>query len=280
MPSLRLLILGAHPDDAEYHAGGLAAIYRRAGHAVKMVSVTNGQSGHYRISGKELADFRRAEARASGAVIGAEYEVWEWPDGRLEASIEVRERIIREIRTFRPDLVLTHRPNDYHPDHRAVGQAVQDASYLVIVPPICPDVPSLRRDPVVGYLPDLFTRPAPLRADVVLDVTAEMETIVRMMAAHRSQFFDWLPYNENRLEEVPANEARKLVWLRDWYEEKLRPLAERYRQELIAQYGPERGKEIELCEVFEISEYAAPLDAAARQRLFWFLDSPVQSPKR
>src|SRR5215470_9067752 len=101
---LRLLILGAHPDDAEYHAGGLAAIYREAGHVVKMVSVTNGESGHFRLWGEELVAMRRAEARTAGEVIGAPYEVWEYPDGRLQATIEVRERIIRELRTFRPDL--------------------------------------------------------------------------------------------------------------------------------------------------------------------------------
>ncbi len=268
---LRLLILGAHPDDAEYHAGGLAAIYREGGHVVKMVSVTDGQSGHFRISGQELADIRRAEARAAGEVIGAPYEVWEYPDGRLQPTIEVRERIIRELRTFRPDLVLTHRPNDYHPDHRAVGQAVQDASYLVTVPPICPDVPILRRDPVVAYLPDLFTRPAPLRPDVVIDVTDRMETIVRMMAAHRSQFFEWLPYNDRRLEEVPSGEAEKLAWLQRLYETKIAPFADRCRKELVAEYGSDRGQQIAYCEVFEISEYAAPLDAAARRRLFWFL---------
>ncbi len=265
------MILGAHPDDAEYHAGGLAAIYREAGHVVKMVSVTDGGAGHFKISGKELADIRRAEARSAGEVIGAPYEVWEYPDGRLQATIEVRERIIRELRTFRPDLVLTHRQNDYHPDHRAVGQAVQDASYLVTVPPICPDTPILRRDPVVGYLPDLFTRPAPLRGDVVIDVTDRLETIVRMMAAHRSQFFEWLPYNDRRLEEVPQRESEKLVWLRGWYEKTIAPFSERYRRELVAEYGGGGGDQIAYCEVFEISEYAAPLDEAARRRLFWFL---------
>ena len=268
---LRLLILGAHPDDAEFHAGGLAAIYREAGHVVKMVSVTDGGAGHFRISGRELTDIRRAEARAAGEVIGATYEVWEYPDGQLQPTIEVRERIIRELRNFRPDLVLTHRQNDYHPDHRAAGQAVQDASYLVTVPPICPDTPILRRDPVVAYLPDLFTRPAPLRGDVVMDVTDRLETIVRMMAAHRSQFFEWLPYNDNRLEKVPDGEAEKLVWLRRRYETKIAPYAERYRSELVAEYGAEAGKAIAWCEVFEISEYAAPLDSAARRRLFWFL---------
>lgn len=268
---LRLLILGAHPDDAEYHAGGLAAIYREAGHVVKMVSVTDGGAGHFRFSGPELADIRRAEARAAGEVIGAPYEVWEYPDGRLQPTIEVRERIIRELRTFRPDLVLTHRLNDYHPDHRAVGQAVQDASYLVTVPPICADVPALRRDPVVAYLPDLFTRPAALRPDVVVEITDRMETIVRMLACHRSQFFEWLPYNNRRLEEVPAGELEQLVWLRRLYESKIAPYADRYRNELVAEYGPERGNKIACCEVYEISEYAAPLDESARRRLFWFL---------
>jgi LmbE family N-acetylglucosaminyl deacetylase len=268
---LRLLILGAHPDDAEFHAGGLAAIYRDAGHIVKIVSVTNGESGHFQISGKELADIRRAEARAAGNVIGATYDVWDNPDGRLLPTIEVRERIIRELRTFAPDLVLTHRLNDYHPDHRAVGQAVQDASYMVTVPPICPDVPALRRDPIVGYLPDLFTRPAPLRGDVVIDVGDRMAAIVQMLAAHSSQFFEWLPYNERRTEEVPQAETDRIVWLRRWYESKIAARADRYRGELVAQYGPDRVRKIELCEVFEISEYAAPLDDAARRRLFWFL---------
>ncbi|MSR59101.1 MAG: PIG-L family deacetylase [Planctomycetaceae bacterium] len=270
---LRLLILGAHPDDCEYHAGGLAAIYREAGHAVKMVSVTNGESGHFEISGEKLAAIRRDEARVAAAVIDAESAVWEHPDGRLLPMIELREQVIREIRRYRPDLVLTHRPNDYHPDHRAVGQAVQDASYLVTVPPICPDVPHLRHDPVVGYLPDLFTKPTRLAGDVVIDVTDRLDAIVRMLAAHRSQFFEWLPYHAGRQDEVPIDDSAQRAWLRDWYLEKIRRFAQIYRKELIATYGSDRGAAIEYCEVFEISEYAAPLDAAARQRLFWFVPS-------
>lgn len=267
---LRLLIIGAHPDDAEYHAGGLAAIYRASGHAVKMISVTNGESGHFSLSGEQLATIRRAEAHAAADLIGAAAEVWEYPDGRLQATLDVREAIIREIRRYRPDLVLTHRPNDYHPDHRAVAQAVQDASYLVTVPPICPDVPHLRRDPVVAYLPDLFTKPTRLAGDVVVDVGEQLDTIVHMLAAHRSQFFEWLPYNQ-RLEAFPTDDAMRMAWLRVWYAGRIRTFAERYRAELLDTYGEDRGSVIEFCEVFEISEYASPLDAAARERLFWFL---------
>ncbi len=96
------------------------------------------------------------------------------------------------------------------------------------------------------------------------------ETIVQMLAAHRSQFFEWLPYNERR-SDVPHADEERLIWLRRWYEQKIASRAERYRDELVAQYGPDRGRTIEFCEVFEISEYAAPLDTEARRRLFWFL---------
>ncbi len=266
---LRLLILGAHPDDAEFHAGGLAALYRANGHVVKMVSVTDGAAGHHQTFGNQLAVRRREEAAAAGRLIGAEYVTWDFPDGSLVPSLEVRQQVIREIRTFRPDLVLTHRPCDYHPDHRAVGVAVQDASFLVTVPAVAPDAPALRQDPVVAYLPDLFTRPSPLRPDVVLDVTKQVDTVVTMLACHRSQVFEWLPYNQRIEDQLPTDEVGQLGWLRGWYRERLRRRADFFRDALVNAFG-ERGRAVECIEAFEISEYAAPLDDDARRRLFHF----------
>jgi LmbE family N-acetylglucosaminyl deacetylase len=263
----RLLILGAHPDDAEFHAGGLATAYRRLGRAVKMVSVTDGAAGHHQVFGPALAARRKAEAAAAGKVIGAEYVTWSFPDGSLTPSLEVRERIIREIRTFRPDLVLTHRPCDYHPDHRAVGIAVQDASYLVTVPSVAPEAPALRRDPVVAYLPDAFTRPNRMRADAAIDFTPDLPTVVAMLACHRSQVFEWLPYNHGFDHTLPAEEGERLVWLQGWFLERLRHRAEHFRESLIAMFG-EQGRSLTCVEVFEISEYAAPLDDEGRRRLF------------
>jgi len=269
--TLKLLILGAHPDDADIHAGGLASIYRRLGHTVKMVSVSNGESGHHRESGAPLTARRRAEAAAAGAVIGASYVTWDNRDGYLQPTLDLRWQIIREIRTFQPDLVLTHRPNDYHPDHRAVGDAVRDASYMVTVPPIVPEVPYLRKDPVVAFMPDRFTKPTPLQGDVVIDVTEEIDRVVDMLACHVSQFFEWLPYNGRIEDQLPADMPGKRRWLQSWYLDRIRPQAGRYRQELIRTYGPVRGSQIAWCEAYEISEYGAPLDAVARQRLFGFL---------
>ncbi|HVU86250.1 MAG TPA: PIG-L deacetylase family protein [Pirellulales bacterium] len=268
---LRLLILGAHPDDAEFHAGGLAAIYRSAGHAVKVISLTNGDAGHHVMSGQVLAKRRAEEMRTAAAVIGAEQAMWSHHDGMLEPSLALRWQVIRELRTFQPDLVLTHRDNDYHPDHRACGNVVRDASYLVTVPTIVPDAGILHRPPVIAYLPDRFTRPNPLRGDVVIDVGSEVEKIVDMLACHESQVFEWLPFNRGATDEVPADKTPRRAWLRQWFLDYLRPQADRYRQELIATYGAARGEQIEYAEAFEISEYAAPLDADTRRRLFPFL---------
>lgn len=266
--SPRLLVLGAHPDDAEFHAGGLIARYCRAGNAVRVVSVTNGASGHHARPAEELSRLRTEEAAEVGRLIGCEYEVWEFPDGALEPSLEVRAKVIASIRSFQPDLVLTHRTNDYHPDHRAVGQAVQDASYLVTVPLIVPEVQALRSDPVVAYMADFFTRPAPLRPDIVLDVESEFPTVVEMLHCHRSQVYEWLPYNHRVQQAVPADDDGKRKWLAEWFSERSCGVADRFREALCAKYGSDRGGQIKYAEAYEISEYATWLSDADRERLF------------
>ncbi|MBI1904155.1 MAG: PIG-L family deacetylase [Planctomycetia bacterium] len=266
---LRLLILGAHPDDAEFHAGGLAAIYRRLGHVVKMVSVTSGDAGHHVLGGPELAARRRLEAAAAGEVIGAEYITWDNHDGVLLPTLDVRYQIIREIRRFEPDLVLTHRTNDYHPDHRAVGHAVRDASYMVTVPNVLPEVPILRKDPVVAYMADRFTKPCPLQPDVLIDASDHLETVVEMLSCHVSQMFEWLPYNQQIEDKVPRGHDERRAWLRQWFlAHRAGPMTERFRPQLIERFGPDRGRRIVYAEAYELSEYAAPLNDSAQKHLF------------
>jgi len=266
---LRVLLLVAHPDDAEYHAGGLMTICRRAGHVVKWVSLSNGDAGHHQISGEKLARTRRKESEAAAAVIGAQWDVWEHPDGELQPTLDLRRQVIREIRAFQPDLLLTHRTVDYHPDHRAVGQVVQDACYMVTVPPIVPDVPALRKDPVVAYMADRFTRPTRLAPDVVLDVTDTLDTITEMFDRHRCQFYEWLPYNLRIEETMPASAEQRKAWLAEVFIlPHRRGLADQYRQALIDQYGPQRGSAIQYAEAYEISEYAAPWEDSLRRQLF------------
>src|SRR5437660_1702544 len=234
---LRLLIIGAHPDDADYAAGGTAALYRLAGHLVHMVSLTNGDAGHHKISGAQLARRRQAEATAAGAVIGATYQLFDNHDGELQPTLDNRRQVIQLMRSFRPDVVLTHRPNDYHPDHRYTSQLVQDAAYMVTVPAIVPEVRHLAANPVIAYLPDDFQKPYSFQPAVVLAVDRVFEQIVAMLDCHVSQFYEWLPYNAVCLDQVPHGEAPRRAWLAEKTAARLRARAEKYRGLLIERYG-------------------------------------------
>lgn len=262
----RILVFGAHPDDAEVFAGGLIVRHCRQKAHVRIVSVTDGRSGHHQIPPDELKRTRRGEAETAGRLVGAEYITWDFHDGYLQPSLEVREAVIREMRDYQPDLVLTHRPNDYHPDHRAVGTVVQDASYLVTVPHVCPDRAALRRDAVVAYMCDLFTRPNRMRPDIALDISAEYDEVVRMAACHHSQFFEWLPYHDGVLDTVPGDAGERLKWLADRF-----AAMHTRRHEFFGEVLSGRGFDLQpnpKIEVYEISEYAGQMTEKSREMLF------------
>jgi len=256
---IRALMIGAHPDDCEFTSGGLAAKLIARGHAVKFVSATNGEAGHHLIGGGPLAQRRLAETQAVAALAGVEYEVLDYADGRLEVDLASRERVIRVIREFKPDLVFTHRTNDYHPDHRRTGILVQDASYLIRVPNICPLVPHLSTTPVILYMRDGFQRPNPLTADVVVATDDVMDVKARMLHCHVSQMYEWLPYVGGYADDVPEGDEARLAWLKEWIARRDGGYADRFRAELVHRYGEKRGKEIRGAEVFEVSEYGRSL---------------------
>ncbi len=274
---LRILIIGAHPDDADIKAGGTAARWCSLGHVVRMVSLTNGRAGHQTMPGPQLASRRRGEAEAAAATIGATYQVLDHPDGELDDRLEYRHEVIRLIRSFRPDLIITHRSTDYHPDHRFTGLLVQDASYLLTVPAICPDVPHVASCPVILYFSDAFTKPCRFEPHVVVDIDDVFDRLVAMLACHRSQFFEWLPYNAGYLDQVPPEDDAQRAWLAERMRQRIQPLADRYRDLLVQTYGAEHGGDVRAIEAFEVSEYGAPLDAAARTRLFPFLPAGSQA---
>lgn len=267
----RILVIGAHPDDPDIKAGGTAAQWCAHGHVVKLVSFCDGSAGHQSVWGEPLATRRRAEARAAGAVIGATYEVLDQPDGRLQPTLAAREQLIRLIRRFRPDAVITHRTTDYHPDHCYTGLLVQEAAYLLTVPAICPDVPHLARSPVILYFSDAFKHPCRFEPHVVVDIGSELDRLMAMLHCHESQFYEWLPYNAGHLDQVPAGDPERRAWLSERMRRRLRPLADRYRDIVVRTYGPERGANVQFIEAFQVSEFGAPLDAATHARLFPFL---------
>lgn len=267
---VRVLVIGAHPDDDDIKAGGTAALYAAAGHVVHFVSVTNGDAGHHQLSREELARRRHQEAERAGQAIGITYEVWDQHDGELVPSLEMRRQMIRLIRRFRPDLVITHRPWDYHPDHRYTAQLVQDAAYMVTVPAVEPEVPHLPVNPVILYMRDHFRKPVPFQPDIVVDVEPVLDLKIEMLHAHASQFYEWLPYNGGYLHEVPHGEAERKAWLRQRMARRM-AMDEAGRVRAEALYGPERAARLRYVEMFEICEYGSQPSPQDWRRLFPFL---------
>jgi len=271
----RILAIGAHPDDCDIKAGGCAILWAQAGCAVRFVSMTNGDAGHHEMSGPELAARRKAEAEAAGRVAGIEYQVLDNQDGQLVPGLEQRWELIRLIRAFRPDLILTHRPNDYHPDHRYASQVVQDCSYLIGVPNICPDSPRLETAPVMAYFWDEFKKPIPFKTDVAVDIDSVMDRKIRMLDCHASQFYEWLPWIDRHGIRMPEEPSLRLEVLADFIRQFNRP-DEESRDFLKRYYGDARGVAVISAECFEACEYGAPLDGAAIRRLFPFIGNSLR----
>jgi LmbE family N-acetylglucosaminyl deacetylase len=262
---IRVIAFGAHPDDCDIRSAGTAALFAQMGHAVKFVSVTNGDAGHQTMRGAALAERRAAEAKESARRLGIEYEVLNNHDGELLPTLEIRKQIIRQIRQWKADVVLAPRPNDYHPDHRYTGVLVQDAAYMVVVPNVTPEVPALRKNPVFLYYEDNFQRPNPFRPDIAVALDAVIDKKIDALDSHVSQFYEWLPWVDGTLEDVPKGPAERKAWLKRARTREPNPAA---RAALVKWYGPERGNAARYYEGFEICEYGTQPNEARIRQLF------------
>jgi len=253
--TLRIIAIGAHPDDCDSKFGGTAALLVKMGHKVKFLALTNGDAGHQSMGGGALGKRRREEAKRAGEVLGVEYEVLDNHDAELIPTLQVRHQVIRKIREWDADVVLGLRPNDYHPDHRNAGIAVQDAAYLVIVPNVTPDTPPLKKNPVFLYMNDRFQKPYPFSKDIVVVVDNVFDQKVLALSKHDSQMFEWGPWTQGiDPSTIPAGEEERLAWLKKKYKAK-----EKWSEEEInvlnKWYPGVKPASVKYVEFFEICEY-------------------------
>jgi LmbE family N-acetylglucosaminyl deacetylase len=262
---VRIIVIGAHPDDCDLDAGGTAILFSQMGCAVKFLSVTNGDAGHQTQGGGALAKRRAAEAKEAGQRFGVVYDILDNHDGELEPTLAVRLQIIRKIREWNADVVIAPRPNDYHPDHRYTGVLVQDAAYMVGVPNVAPDVAPLKKNPVFVYTYDNFKKPNLFTPDIAIDITSVYDKKIHALDAHVSQFYEWLPWIGGYADKVPAGANERKKWLTAWYD---RPMQPNVRTALEKYYGKQKAAAAKYAEVFEICEYGTQPDDAMIKKLF------------
>ena len=273
---LRIIAFGAHPDDCELRAAGVGARWAALGHHVKFVSVTNGDVGHWRMAGGPLALRRTAEVGKCAKILGVTAEVLDIHDGELLPTLEHRRTITRLIREWKADLVLSHRPNDYHPDHRNVGVLVQDAAYMVTVPFFCPDTPYLTGNPVFLYFEDRFTKPNRFSADIAVSIDDVIGKKLAVVEALESQFYEGGCNGGAELVPSPGNAAAvaaRKKEVRQQFERRFAATARRFDLQLAKWYGVEGAKKVKYAEAFEICEYGRMPAREEIRKLFPFFPS-------
>ncbi|HEX7070410.1 MAG TPA: PIG-L deacetylase family protein [Rhodothermales bacterium] len=251
---LNIIAFGAHPDDCELKVGGCAARWSRQGHRVKFVATTNGDIGHFSMAGGPLARRRRAEVERCAEILGIETQVLDIHDGELVPSLENRKIIAGLIREWQADVVLTHRPWDYHADHRYTATLVQDAAVLVTAEYFTPYTPAVRT-PVILYMSDDFKKPYPFQPDFVVGIDGTAELKWDCIRAMPSQFADPDSWIARYVEGVPSDDALRADYILDLFRHEDASIADRYRERLIDRLGEQQAREVRYAEAFELCEY-------------------------
>jgi LmbE family N-acetylglucosaminyl deacetylase len=268
---LRIIIFGAHPDDAEYRGAGVAMKWAKQGHHVKLVSTTNGDIGHWQMAGGPLARRRIKEVMEVGRRLGVTTEVLDIHDGEIMPTLENRRAVTRLIRQWNADVVITNRPNDYHPDHRYTSILVQDSAFMVTVPFFCPDVPALERNPVFLYTPDRFQTPNPFRADVAVGIDDVIEPTLDALLVMESQIHEGGANGRAGLfPEDEAGRQRRRAEVRKNLARRYAGYADNYRDALVKFHGADRGKKVQYAQAFEVCEYGRRPSQEELKKLFPF----------
>jgi LmbE family N-acetylglucosaminyl deacetylase len=267
---LRIIAFGAHPDDSELKASGVAALWAAQGHKVKFVAMTNGDIGHFKMAGGPLAKRRLAEVKECARILGIETEVLDIHDGELEPTLENRKKVARLIREWQADIVLFHRPYDYHPDHRYVGVLVQDAAVVVVAPFFTPDTDPVKKNPVFLYYSDGFLKPYPFDPTIVIGIDEVADKKWNCVSAMPSQFGDADSWQASTLPGVPKENVKREEYLLNLFKDRNAEIANKYRNRLIELYGNEKGSKIKYAEAFEICQYGRQVSIEELKTMFLF----------
>lgn len=250
----RVIVICAHPDDAELTTGGTTILLTRLGYKIKYVSLTNGNKGHHQGTKNEIAIRRYNETREVAQRLNCDYEVLNNEDGELEATLKNRMEVIKLIREWKADIVITHPSYDYHPDHRNTSLLVQDAAFLVTVPKILPEVQALEKNPLFLYTRGRYTNPQKPSPDIVVDITPVVREKADAIDAHESQIYEWLPWINRSNEVIPETREGRLEHVLNVYVLKRGEVKSEDLPAVEKWYGSD-AKAVKVIEAFEICEF-------------------------
>jgi hypothetical protein len=265
---LRIIAFGAHPDDAELKFAGTAALFAAAGAKVKLVALTNGDVGHFSQAGGPLAQRRKAEVEACHAKLGVDTEVLDIHDGELMPDLETRKKVANLIRDWQADIVLSHRPWDYHPDHRAVGKLAEDAAVVVAAPYFAPYTKPTPRNPIFLFYSDGFKKPYPFDPILAVGFDEAAQKKWDCISALPSQFGDADSWQARYGRNVPTDEAGRKAFLLDIVKQRNADVANQYRNLLVQLYGEQKGRSIKYAEAFELNQYGSAATADELKKMF------------
>jgi len=271
---LSIVIVGAHPDDCEWAAGGITVLYRQLGHRVTYIHMTNGDAGHHAMTREQLKARRHEETRKVAEYLDVDFEIMDNHDGGLEPTLQNREALIRLLRKYEPDVVISHPLDDYHPDHRYTGQLVLDTGYMLGVPLCVPDAPPVKKD--IVYCHVSFKPEKDVPATIIVPVDEQLDKKINAFHLNTSQVYEWLPWTENiPPEKVPADEQGRLEFLKKWALPIWGKITENYRNQLNSHLGPEKAAKIKQAEVFAASFCGSPLTPENAREYFPFPEAII-----
>ncbi len=182
---MNILAIGAHPDDIEINCAGTLAKYAAQGHKIFIATATNGNIGSATLPKDEIGAIRKKEAAKSASIIGAEYICLDYDDELFYEDVSVRMKFINLVRHCKADVILTHNPQDYNPDHMLTSKIINDIQVMIPIAKLETEEPPYPTLPVIYYF-----EPAKgmgfIPTDYV-DITDYFETKKKMFLCHESQ---------------------------------------------------------------------------------------------
>lgn len=183
---MKILAIGAHPDDVELSCFGTLALCVSRGDTVVVCSVTNGNLGHKKLDKETLSLVRMVEGAEASKVIGSSYCTLEIDDMKVdENSDEQILKVVNLIRSVNPEIIITHSENEYHSDHTAVNKLVFKSSHLASIPNYETKNSPITHIPYIIYMDSV--EGAPFIGDTWVDISDTFELKMKAIGCHTSQ---------------------------------------------------------------------------------------------